>query len=475
MSGTSPAANAAFLRAQLLALPLQRLPHADGDWRFDTHFTRGLPLAENAGELFPVVVHAVSHDGRVRERAIAVLRERLPRSAADPARLHALGILLVRCNDWVDVVACAAESAIDSLLGVLDAEDWFAMLPLLAFLDRSRRRRLTQLAGRVRSRLRRPDAVPLLCRTIEHADLPLAHAALDTATSDGAFLQECITAALARREDSLRHAAARSFVRTAPHGVLVDRVPDLSADRSPFIRAVALRARYGLGLPDAHNAAQAAVLDRSPLVRTVAREILGRAASRAIALEELAHDGSSAVCALGILATDGEAEDARIAGRRLDDDLPRVRAAAVRVVARLSPDAFAEDLRVALADRSPRVVREACRGLARGPHALVRDDLRARIAATTDATVRRELLRLLIAIDRERALLALLDLSAAGIHEHAVAWLAALLRRGLTTGSLALTPTGMDHVASWLREHGDGLPAWVHDQLMLIAARDPRP
>ncbi len=264
---------------------------------------------------------ACDGDGYLREAAV----ERLAVST-DP---EALPLLLIRCVDWVRPVRELARSI---ALSRLDDTALRAMLPLIGVLRRR--------------------SVDDWMTTLLRSNLPRL---LDTAlTLDDRetrrwFHAEAI--GLLSRERLLGIAVGDpDFVVRALCGTaLLDRgecVPELLASGAPKVR---MRALALLG-PDA---ALAHLADRSSAVRSMAQALVLKAGG-----DPAAHYRALPVSfgSLAGLGETGVAADAGLLERRLADDRPRIRRAAVRGLRRIAPESAA--VRPLLTDPSPAVTRQ---------------------------------------------------------------------------------------------------------------------
>jgi hypothetical protein len=159
----------------------------------------------------------------------------------------------------------------------------------------------------------------------------------------------------------VRLMTARTAVSSVPDAI-VELLNRMERDPYPPVRQVGLDGRVSLFPSEAVSAFERHLLDRSISVRSQSQRAL-ESASRPPEVfyrDEILSGRTPAldVALLG-LSEVGGAENADLASRFLADELPRVRAAAVRAVSRLETGDTREVLYAALRDRSPRVSREA--------------------------------------------------------------------------------------------------------------------
>lgn len=282
-----------------------------------------------------------------------------------------LRFLLLRLNDYVPPVRAAAQSAVDARVRPELAEALVQALPLVEQLASWKRAGHGPTVRAVREVLMRPD---VRCRAALHAGARDAEAEVRAASlrlsSEVEPLADVLEVALADRDSRVRDWAAR--ITTSSRASEADRdrlLPLLEADRSPRIRARALRARVKREEPRPHL--ERALLDPNAAVRYLARvslRALGAVGSRDTYLRALraSPDAASIAGALGGLADLGTREDAAVAAAFLRDPRVRVRAEACRAVGALDRETFRDALAAMRSDPSPRVAREAERVSARG-------------------------------------------------------------------------------------------------------------
>jgi hypothetical protein len=172
---------------------------------------------------------------------------------------------------------------------------------------------------------------------------------------------ELLPTGLRDRDPIVRLDSARAAVSSQPDDIaeLLDR---MELDPYTAVRQVGLDARMALFPEEAASANERHLLDRSVSLRAQAQRGLERSKTHLSSLYRSEIQSGEArrldVAILG-LSEVGSPEDADLAAAFLTHPLPRVRAAAVRAVARLSADDLLPMLDVALGDGSPRVSRAA--------------------------------------------------------------------------------------------------------------------
>ncbi|MGP4112268.1 hypothetical protein ACTWP5_15310 [Streptomyces sp. 4N509B] len=346
-----------------------------------------------------LVVASFHPDGFVRDVVVAHLAE-----LDEPLALPALAL---RAADWVPRVRDRARAAFDERLDEPTAVVLLATAPVALALWERRQGRW--LADRVEAVLREgPEEV--LAAALAAPDWRTRRTAHLTALAVGRLDLTAMLRAAAHDGDlPTRLRCAEAAVRTAVAAGTVERVRPLLGSGTASVRAEAVHtlARHGDVAP-----AVAALADRNPVVREVARAVL-----RPTGLDPAAHYRRLAASpapepgALAGLGETGTADDAGLVRAFLDHPRPRGRAEAVRALRRLGA-ADPDTLAPMLTDASGAVVRQVTSALR--PHAsgLDRTRLRALLAPGGPPHVRTAAYRLLHARDTWTRLLTDLDLVA---------------------------------------------------------------
>jgi hypothetical protein len=315
------------------------------------------------------------HDGYVREQAV--------RRLAAPARRLAtrgegreLPFLLIRMNDWVSQVATAAAAAVDARLRQDVAETWIPLLPLLVRLGRlTRRKSLAAVLERVTALLRAPDNAILLVDAFTSAPPGVRREILAIALGTSAW-PLVLERAMTDRDVVVRLRAARHLA-ALPDPATRRRLLDAAArDRFLPVRREALTlqlAAAALAGALQESDLAATLLDRDPAIRHLARRELAKlgAGHDAAAFYRRALAARQApIAALTGLAETGKQADAALALPWTGEASSRLRATAVRTLAKLDAPAHLPALVDLARVGSPRVAREAGRALAANTHLL---------------------------------------------------------------------------------------------------------
>ncbi|MFI6331922.1 HEAT repeat domain-containing protein [Micromonospora chersina] len=299
----------------------------------------------------PVAVAvAASHpDGRVRERAVRVLLSR-PVPELTP-------FLVLRTADWARPVRDVARAGLALLLADEPATHLPAAVPATALVSVRNRggfvlQQVTAALQSAPERLRAEVSrnAPTAQRRVLF-DLDLAH---------GRLRVDDLLAAVADRDVRIRARAAEAAAREA---VWTGRLPvlrRLAGNRHAEVRALGLIGLLRLGR---HAEVSAVLDDRHQLVRAIAREAARREGVDVPAAYRAAvSDGAPSVGAVAGLVEVGTDGDAPLLHPLLTHPDPRLRAAAVRALARMGAVPVPPVVAL-LRDPAAGVVREAATAL----------------------------------------------------------------------------------------------------------------
>jgi hypothetical protein len=307
---------------------------------------------------------SMHRNGRVREVALHVLAAS---SASDTVRF-----LVLRLDDIVDVLRATAQAALAARLAGMSerlfARDLVRALPLVKQLSRRQRAGASHVLRELTAYLLDPArGWTALSAGMRDPD-PRVRAAAFSLALRGPRVDpvDLLARALSDPVPAIERWAATELTSSrADRGRQDALFERLATSRDPEIRRRALLARVRRG--DPADALATTLVDPHSRVRTTAREKLStRTTPLAIEILTSPHaPREHVVGALGALAECGTAEHAELAAARLDHADARIRAEAVRCVALLAAEAYADAIRRMATDRSARVRREVTRALAR--------------------------------------------------------------------------------------------------------------
>lgn len=319
-----------------------------------------------SGERRPILrVLALGHpSGYVREGAVHDAAERLSRGETVADAALVLGLLLLRCNDWVDPVALAAQQHVMSLAAGEPPPGWLEGLSVLDHLRQGTRRDLSGVLAAVDAWCRSAPWAATLRASIEADDRHTLAAVSRAMSCRGLDPGDILDRAFSSRGPGVRLRAARTL-RDPSRAYLAEGVLDrLEDDTCTAMRRESLWLR-SMNAPHTLQAAYARLIwDPSAGLRHEAQDARRRkgedpAPAYRKALSERDSSATRVRTALLGLARLGRTEDATLAWPYLQHPVGRTRAAAIRCIAAHAPGQHLDRLLAALQDPVLAVVRAA--------------------------------------------------------------------------------------------------------------------
>jgi HEAT repeat protein len=335
----------ASMRARSLAAPewfpsllsikphdVQRLARLTGD-------------AESTG-----VILAAHPSGWVRQAALPLLDE-----SSTPL---ALGMLVLRANDWVDAIRQDAQSRLVQRVAVADADPLLAVLPAVERLARVNSRSTAFARDLLRAVTDRLTAA-VLAQGLQDPDRSVRRSCARLLVIRGVTPPEVVDLALRQDDPETTWVLAAAAVGSVGSSPLCRR---LLAARTPRLRRLALACLIERGGQPADDAARQALADRDGHVRKQAQEHVAASGGDLRAFYGGLLPAKPAVAILGLAETGEEADVERILSYA-SNPTPGVRAAVAVAIARLNPRACRRTLRQLAGDPSARVARTAVSGV----------------------------------------------------------------------------------------------------------------
>jgi HEAT repeat protein len=303
----------------------------------------------------------------------------------------ALPYLLLRLNDWVEPVARSARQAVEACLARASAAAVVHCLPIVERLRSMRRRDLHAVVDSIERSLARPSALPAVREAFASAPPLVRRASVLYASRQPSENSVPLLVELTADQDAVvASRATEALVRVLPPSALQANVGPLLRSRVGKVRLLSLSALVASGSQDLDGVLRRGTLDATAAVRELARYELARrgpidfVTSYAGALRS--GNLATLVPALCGLRECGTKADASHVAPLLSHRSVRVRAAAVRALGKLDPDAYACALARSLEDPSPRVVRVASEALRGRSYHLDKSQLRWLLKAGTPRT-----------------------------------------------------------------------------------------
>jgi HEAT repeat protein len=361
------------------------------EWLGSAEDVRALRVPADA-EAAVVGLLGAHHSGYIREAAVRRL-----------ALVHGgdeLPPLLLRANDWVPQVRDLALDALRARVVPEYAASWVRWLYLVLRLGGRGGADAGPLVDAVMALLRSPESPAAVWAGLRSPDRTVRRACFGILErAGGPGLRPLAEAALRSDDVVIRRGAVR-VASALDDESLRAVLPGLVRDPLPSIR------RDALGLAARRMGADAlpwlrdALLDSAGGVRAEARGALQRLAPMDFAAfyrEQVPAGGARLAPAVGGLGEAGVEQDVESVRPLLGDALPRVRAAAVRAVARLGGTPALPTVLASVGDASPSVSRAAAAALRDGVRAVGIAPLGALYRDSARAHVRQSALSLLVA------------------------------------------------------------------------------
>ena len=416
-------------------------------------------VGENAWALLAVVsFHA---RGQLRESAVRALDE--------TATGNELPFLIVRLNDWVDVIADRARDGVTRRMAQPWVREWARNLSLVQRMAVAKRRDHREFVGEVYGVLRNLSDRDVLEALLTSDDQNARRAAFRLAreSTTGTERVALVRRAMRERDPVIRLAALRDACETLDDASLAPIVDGAAEDAFMPIRRCALLAsieRY----PDlAASCGRFALLDSNRAVRELGRlTIAQREPTTSVAQfyrDQLgAARASELVPVLAGLGETGQASDLELIAPFAADVRPRVRREAIRALGRLGALAYGPTIVSALNDSSAKVVRAAREAIEENSSLVDHETVRRIIDQAPYVHSRIQAVRLATTLGKWSGLQLLLEAArtfdpevGAEVQQQIMRWLA-------TANARSTAPTAQQ--ASSIHELLNAATPWVTDR-----------
>jgi HEAT repeat protein len=333
----------------------------------------GWYISDAWDKLFPADLTTLLLDSGTRAAILGILsfhrngyiRQEAVRLLADERDGSELPYLLIRQNDWVNVVSVEAQRAITDRLRPNYLGHFVRSLPLVTHLLEFRRRDLSPVFHKVIEMLVQPENDALLADAIGASNRWVCRQVVRTALGvPGEHHGSVIHYGLASTDAIVRLTCAEGL-RLSPGDELHQAIAALQADRFMPVRREGFRIEADSFPDQALSAWERGLLDKSASIRDLARYSIRQITAfdtPAFYRKILAEKGAL-LPAAGGLAECGDSTDLPVLRTFLVHPRPSFRRAAIRGIARIAQEAAVAELVKSLQDTSPSVVRETKRQL----------------------------------------------------------------------------------------------------------------
>lgn len=325
---------------------------------------KDIALLVNWGEISVAVLGIASchTNGHVREVA---LRE-LGKSDTGAE----LPFLLLRANDWVDVIRSSARALLSNRIRTDYLPHLLRWLPLILRLGKVGRSDHTEIIGSVRQVFESPAASGTLRSGFSSQDLFVARFCYERALNiDSANCLDVFQRAFHQRDPQIRLLAVRKLGALLPSAEWKEVLIKARNDAYMPVRREALHVYSNKYPAQADAEFQSALLDSNVAIREEAQYFFRKKGAldlREFYLQALATSSGARLCAaLSGLGETGAPQDAARLTGFISVASAKLRAACLRALAKLRQADHLEQCHLALADPSGKVVEEARRVLTR--------------------------------------------------------------------------------------------------------------
>lgn len=340
--------------------------------------------ASEAGYVDVLGLLSFHHSGYVRHAAV----KRLSQCSTG----EELRYLILRQNDWVDVIARDAKHAVSERLNDRSAQHLFYCLPLILHLNKKSRHDHSETVQRAISLFFGDQNESLLRDSIYSTSRDVRRLVVKFGLQQtGRLLQRTVELALQSDDPILRLMCCPFITTVLPQLEARTTLEKLSEDKFMPVRRMVARIRADFYPEQREVIWRHALLDRSRSIRELSQFTL-----RQLGHTEVAESYRDAIAenpelfpALEGLADCGEDADVPFFSNLLSHQLPSRRVVAIRALVKINNENSIQKISSVLEDESPRVLREVRKFFQPYLYLLSMDQLLA-IALESDSSNARE-------------------------------------------------------------------------------------
>lgn len=294
-------------------------------------------------------------NGYVRAEAI--------RKLAKSETGNELPFLLLRANDWVPEIRLSARHLLMSRIRASYIRHFLDCLPLVLRLSKTSRDDQTWILNAIETLLAGPEAHQMLFAGFESQDHNVRRFCFRIALkSSGSDLAAAMEKAFDNHDPQVRRSAVQQLASALPNDDLKRFLVRTRKDPWMPVRREALHIYDQKYNGEAELEFHSALLDPNVAIREEAQHFFrkrGNLDLRAYYCQIIETATSARLyAAIAGLGEVGQPSDSSLIERFISDHPPKVRAAALRAIAKLNPNAYVEQFLRALEDPSAKVSRE---------------------------------------------------------------------------------------------------------------------
>ncbi len=297
-------------------------------------------------------------NGRIRERAVQLLD-----SITDGSEVP---FLLIRLNDWVDAVREPARLAVTRRLHGSKLEAFIANIALVVRLLEQHRVDHGQIVQAVMQSLVTPEHEDALTDMVQSDNRDVRRSVFHAAIQlSGGHRIRLVTTCVQSTDPVIRLSCVRLATSVFALEELAAFLRQLENDPFMPVRREVLRARVECLLEESESSIQAALFDRSPAIRELARYHLRKRGQQegAEIYRNAIRNGYRIDRAIAGIGDTGNVSDTELVLPFLQSSLTRIRLAAVIAIGRLGASTHVEPLFERLTDECPKVALAAANTL----------------------------------------------------------------------------------------------------------------
>jgi len=277
--------------------------------------------------------------------------------------------LLLRVNDWVQVIRKVAYQALLDRCSLEYAVHFTKNLPLVMRLESCDRSDHTHIINSIVSQLEKEDSWNILLVGIQSEEMLERRAAFNIAirSSNSKLIKQGIELGIQSQDTLIRVRSTQKVKLITNPDQLAGALSVLRIDPFMPVRLAALRHYVELSAENAFDELYNALLDKHISVREFARYHLNKmepidfGAYYRVVLSEC--EEAQIYAAIGGIGETGESGDDILVLPFVNHRLVRIRMAALRALAKLNLPQHTKTFIASLEDKSPKVSREAVRAL----------------------------------------------------------------------------------------------------------------
>jgi HEAT repeat protein len=347
--------------------------------------------------VFALGVASMHYSGYVRDEAL--------RKLSDTQDGTELPFLLLRLNDWVQPVRQTALALVRLRVTSKYAPFFVMNIALVNRLRLARRGEQEGIVGEIEQLLRSEEGRTALLTGLASTDYQVKRACYKLGFGAESLHQiQLVEKALSEQDPAIRLQGAQRIASLSDPKSVEQLLSRAQKDRFAQVRRTVIETLCTKFQDKEQQWLEEALMDNHPSVRGYAQFQLGKEGSfklRKFYIDALDRSEATTLPAvISGLGETGAVSDSDLVVPHLSSQIPRVRRAVLRTLARLKADAFVDVFQRYLSDDSRSVSREAMKGLSKTLHLTTGETLWSVFANAQELHVRRNVLFLIARLSK---------------------------------------------------------------------------